>query len=73
MNSASIEEVMAGHVDEWMALSGVVGAGIGEDSGEPCITVLVAKMSDALRKAIPSEVGGYRVVLTVTGPFSTRE
>jgi len=70
VTSVSIEEVLAGQVDEWMALPGVVGVGIGEAEGEPCLTVLVAQMTAALREKIPAEVGGYRVVVTVTGSFS---
>mgnify|MGYP001090518335 FL=1 len=63
----SIEEVLAAHTPEWMAIAGVIGTGIGECDGAPCIKVLIVQQSDSLARRIPSEVDGYPVRLEVTG------
>jgi len=51
-----------------MGRPGVTGTAIGERGGKPCLKVYV---SDQLaRKALPRSVGGYRVVIEMTGPFT---
>jgi hypothetical protein len=62
-----IERVLARHADEWMALSGVVGIGIGLAEGRDCITVLVARPTPELRRRIPAEVDGYPVRMVESG------
>lgn len=63
-----IKVVMEAHVDELMAIAGVVGVAIGAlEDGSPCITVLLAEDTPELRGKIPSELEGYPVVINVTG------
>jgi hypothetical protein len=69
----TIEEVQEAHTEEWLALPGVVGTGIGLcDDDEPCIRVLLAYPSPDAEAAIPDRVEGYRVELVVTGPVRPR-
>lgn len=63
----SIEEVLAENTPEWMAIPGVIGTGIGEFDGKPCIKVLVVQASDSLSQRIPKDVEGYLVRIEVTG------
>jgi hypothetical protein len=39
----SIQEVQEAHTPAWMSIPGVVGTGIGQCDGEPCIKVFVAQ------------------------------
>lgn len=63
----TIEEVLAEQTPAWMAIPGVIGTGIGEISGKPCLKVLVVQASDSLSRQIPKEAGGYPVRIEVTG------
>lgn len=63
----TIEEVLAEHTPVWMAIPGVIGTGIGEFDGRPCIKVLVVQASDSLSHQIPKDVDGYPVRIEVTG------
>ena len=65
----SIEQVLKEHADEWMSIDGVVGAGIGESQGKPCIKIFAAGEEEELRKRIPSQVEGFPVIIEVTGKF----
>ncbi len=69
MPQMTIEQVLKQHTDQWMAIAGVVGTGIGKSEGKPCIKVLVTGKTDELTKKIPANVGGYPVVIEVTGEF----
>ena len=68
-NSKTIEAAMARHGDKLMSLPGVVGVGIGECEGAPCIKVFVARKSAELSKKIPSELEGFPVDVVETGKF----
>ena len=46
---------------------GVTGTAIGEIGGKPCLKVYVADQ-DA-RRALPKRIGGFRVVIEMTGTF----
>lgn len=72
MARPTIEEAQEAHTDEWMALPGVVGTGIGRCDDDPCIKVFVTERTAALEDRIPDEVEGYPVRLEVTGPFRPR-
>lgn len=72
MPQPAIEEVQDAHTEEWMALPGVVGTGIGLCDGEPCIRVFLSRPSPETEEAIPSVVEGYRVDVRVTGEFEPR-
>lgn len=68
MPSREITQVMDAHVDELMAISGVVGVAIGAlDDGTPCILVLVVKSSAGIRKSVPREIEGYPVKIVESG------
>jgi hypothetical protein len=63
-----IKQVMEAHVDELMAIPGVVGVAIGAlDDGKPCIRVLVVEDNSEIRSKIPAELEGYPVVIDETG------
>lgn len=68
----SIDEVLAAHSDSLLALPGVVGTAIGLCEDERCIKVLLADSSPATKSRIPTRLGGYRVVVEVTGTISPR-
>lgn len=65
----SIQDVLSLYTKEWMALPGVVGTGIGECDGDPCIRVFLAEELPESLAAIPDSVEGYRVDVEVTGSF----
>ncbi len=67
MPNPTIEQVLEAHSAEWMSLPGVVGMGIGEFEGRPCIKVFLAGRAPGLAEKLPSAVEGYRVILEVTG------
>ena len=68
----AIEHVLARHGRAWMALPGVVGAGIGRAEGRPCITVLVVQATSELRHRIPTELDGYPIRIVETGRVRAR-
>lgn len=63
----TVEQVQQEHTDAWMAISGVVGTAIGRCDGKPCILVLTASNTEAVRQKVPSQVDGYPVVVQSTG------
>ena len=67
MKQKTIDEVLAEHTPVWMAIPGVIGTGIGEYEGAPCIKVLVVHKSDSLIDRIPKVIDGYVVTLEETG------
>ena len=69
MPDRSINEVFDANLGSVMALPGVVGVGIGEHGGEPCIRVMVEIATPAVRAEIPDQFGGYPVIVEETGPF----
>ena len=69
MPKPTIEQVLQAHSGEWMSLAGVVGMGIGDFEGRPCIKVFLAAQTPGLAEKFPSALEGYRVVLEVTGQF----
>jgi hypothetical protein len=52
-----------------MGRPGVSGTAIGEDGGRPCLKVYVSDEAAAAAH-VPAEVGGYRVVVEKSGPFT---
>ncbi len=72
MQTRPIEDVLADYTDEWMELRGVVGTGIGECDGAPCIRVFVNRKTDELAAKIPGEVEGYTVDVVETGRIDAR-
>ena len=50
-----------------MGREGVSGTGIGERGGQPCLKVYLSDRKAA--GSVPKEVGGFPVVVEVTGHF----
>jgi len=63
-----IAAVLADHTPRLMALAGVVGTYQGAlDDGSPCIAIMVAKLTPALRDSLPAELEGWPVRVEETG------
>ncbi len=73
MAAKTIEAVLKEHTDEWMSIPGVVGTGIGECEGKPCIRIFVVKRTPELLKKIPSELEGFVVDVQETGEIRARD
>ena len=67
--SRTIEQVQDAYTDEWMAIPGVEGVGIGLCEGQPCIKVYSSLTADELRRKIPQTVEGYPVSIEESGTF----
>lgn len=68
----TIEAVLAAHHDSLMAIPGVLSTAVGRCSGEPCIRILVNRVSDEIQRRIPSKLDGFPVRINVTGPVVPR-
>jgi len=64
-----INAVLGDHDKELLAIKDVVGVYVGlqTDGRTPCLHVMLRQDSPEARKAIPSEIEGYKVVVEVTG------
>ena len=64
-----INAVLRDHDKELLAIKNVVGVYVGlqKDGRTPCLHVMLARDTPETRKAIPSEIEGYRVLVEVTG------
>jgi len=63
-----INAVMESHVDDLMAIPGVVGVAVGElEDKTPCILVLISEETDKIRQDVPQELEGHPVRLMVSG------
>ena len=65
MSRKTIQQVLSENTPSLMALPGVVGTALGERTGQPCITVLVAQETPSLLEQIPDteKIIGFRNVL----------
>lgn len=72
MVGKTIEQVQEEHADEWMAIPGVVGVGVGRCQDTPCILVFTDSDTAAIRRKVPSSVDGYPVVLQYAGEIRSR-
>ncbi len=72
MAAPTIEAVLKEHTNEWMSIPGVVGTGIGECEGKPCIRIFVAKKTPELLQKIPSKLEGFVVDVEETGEIKAR-
>ena len=68
----SIDTVLARHTDEWLAIPGVVGAGLGRCGDARCITVFVVERNEEIERRIPSSVEGHPVSIVVSGEVRPR-
>jgi hypothetical protein len=73
MQKLTIEQVQEKYQDQWMAVPGVIGVGIGAVANKPVIMVMVAKKAPEIRQKIPKTVEGYSVVIEETGEIRARE
>ncbi len=69
----TIEQVQDAYTDEWMAIPGVEGTGIGLYEGRPCIKVYSSKTAEEIQGKIPKTVEGYPVTIEKTGTFRAFE
>ncbi len=69
---STIEAAQAKLTDSVMSLPGVVGIGIGECEGVPCIKIFVVQRTPELEGEIPSTFEGFPVEMQVTGEIRTR-
>lgn len=69
----TIEQVQDAYTDEWMAIPGVEGTGIGLCGGKPCIKVYSSRTAEELQGKIPPTVEGYPVTIEETGTFRALE
>lgn len=68
--SVSVSEIILEHSDSLMSLAGVVGVAESIHDDQPCVLVLVIELTDELREQIPSEIGGYQVVVSESGEIT---
>lgn len=68
----TITTVFEEHRDHIMSLPGVVGMGVGDCSGSPCIRVFVTEKTDAVLSRIPEDLDGYKVEVVESGEFRPR-
>ena len=67
---SDLKQVMEAHAGRLMAIPGVVGVALGElDDGTPCIQILVARLTAALRRKLPTRLEGHPVALVESGPI----
>lgn len=69
----TISEVLAAHTDSLMAIPGVVGVGEGAVGGRPAVHVLVAELTDAIRRRLPAELEGYPVQVAESGVIRAQQ
>lgn len=63
----TIEQAKERHETELMTIDGVVGVGIGECEGRPCVKVFLEEASPEVKRHIPTELDGFKVDVEVTG------
>jgi hypothetical protein len=66
---APIDDVLRRHRDRLLSLPGVNAVAASERGGRPCLLVLVNRLTDHVREAIPATLGGHPVVVEEGGPF----
>ncbi len=68
--SDDIVTVQERYEPELMSLPGVVGVGIGECDGQPCLKVFVMQKTPALESQIPAQLEGFKVEIEAVGSFN---
>jgi hypothetical protein len=68
-SSADITTVQKQLESQVLDLPGVVGVGVGECDGEPCLKVFVEQRTPELDDQIPEQLEGFKVDIEVTGPI----
>ncbi len=67
MSQPTIAAVLHQYTDSLMSIPGVVGTGIGQCAGQPCIKVFVAKKTPELGRQLPATLQGFPVAIAETG------
>jgi hypothetical protein len=67
-----VAEVLDRHTARLMSLPGVVGTAEGKCGGNPCVLVLVERLTPELRQAIPAQLEGIPVEIRETGRIESR-
>jgi hypothetical protein len=67
MSPETIEDVLTRFTPRWMAVPGVVGTGVGDLDGSPCIKVFIAKQTRHIEREIPEKAGGFPVIVELSG------
>jgi hypothetical protein len=62
-----IEQVMAHHHDQLLAIPGVTGVGIGLKNGQPAIVIMVNRLTLELKARLPQQLDGIPVVVEQSG------
>lgn len=69
MSEEAVKAVLKKHSGRLMALPGVVGTGLAQSEGRPCIKVFVSARTADVQAKIPEALEGYPVVVEETGTF----
>jgi len=67
MGDKPIEKVVEEHAPRWLQFPGVVGVGVGQSGGQPCIKVFVARRDGETLAAFPRSIEGWLVVVEFSG------
>ena len=67
MAGKTAQQVLDEHVRDWMAIPGVIGAGIGRCDGQPCLKVFIAESTPAIQDRFPTALEGFCVILEESG------
>ena len=67
VSKPAIELVKEQHESELMAVEGVVGVGVAECQGEPCLEVYLAAELPNHKQQIPTQLNSYKVNTKVLG------
>lgn len=70
VKEGTIAEVLRDHTEEVMRIPGVIGTGEGSEGGERVFVVFVEQRTPELDAKLPKQIGGYTVVVRVTGNVS---
>jgi hypothetical protein len=65
----NIDEVVAQHLAELMAVPGIVGVGVAERAGKEVILVMRSHVT-AESQALPAELDGFPIVVDTTGEIT---
>ena len=68
-----VRQVLEAHRDQWHAIPGVQGTGVGVHDGRSVIFIYVSEDSAELREQLPQEQDGVPVVIRVVGPIEPLE
>ncbi|WP_147094442.1 hypothetical protein [Nitrosococcus oceani] len=71
-SSETVVTVKERHEPWIMNFPGVVGTGIGDCQGTPCIKVYIKEKTPELEQQLPKRIEGFQLDIEVTGPIETQ-